>query len=458
MNSNELGHFAPSMPAWALYPILGLSALFVILAMVRMRNRAAAFVIGASWLRLAMQSMHAITYRPLVAGMSANAVGSIGLFLIGLLTINWRHLALRFMLPFYVLIAIACVSALANNGPWNGLITVVTKYGFLIVVTLSVYNALQSAKGSAFMTALLWSFAPVLLLQVLSIALGVSKATETDASSTSYIGGFNHEAVFSVILATGLTIVIFNEKLDRMVKFALVVAFVGGIIFANYRTTLVAIAPLLLVYFGFSSLHRFPARDRPFVVSAAAVLIVLALGLVAFLFAARFQDVSVLFSGDVNLIKPPHEYTVDETRLLSGRPRIWSMYIYGWSLGEPLQHLLGFGPESWAQIFPLYAHNTLVNYLFEFGIVGVVGVLFLWLSMLAAAFRVRHVHRPVLIGAHFSFLALNMSTMPMWMIEGNLLYGIICGYTLHLLTLQSKAPNQRPATQRSAGAGRMTWR
>ncbi|MBX9745840.1 MAG: hypothetical protein K2X34_02995, partial [Hyphomonadaceae bacterium] len=145
-------------------------------------------------------------------------------------------------------------------------------------------------------------------------------------------------------------------------------------------------------------------------------------------------------------------------RLLSGRPRIWSMYIYGWSLGEPLQHLLGFGPESWAQIFPLYAHNTLVNYLFEFGIVGVVGVLFLWLSMLAAAFRVRHVHRPVLIGAHFSFLALNMSTMPMWMIEGNLLYGIICGYTLHLLTLQSKAPNQRPATQRSAGAGRMTWR
>ncbi|PZO54461.1 MAG: hypothetical protein DCF16_05160 [Alphaproteobacteria bacterium] len=451
MNSNELALFAPSMPAWALYPVLGLSLVFVVLAMIRMRNRAAAFMIGASWLRLAMQSMHAITYRPLVAGMSANAVGSIALFLVGLLTINWRHLALRFMLPFYVLIAIACVSALANNGPWNGLITVVTKYGFLIVVTLSVYNALQSAKGGSFMTALLWSFAPVLLLQLLSLALGVAKATETDANAASYIGGFNHEAVFSVILATCLTIVVFNDRLNRLTKFGLVIACVGGIVLANYRTTLVAIAPLLLVYFGFSSLHRFPARDRPFIVSLAAVLVVLALAVTAFLFASRFQDVTVLFSGDVNLIKPPHEYSVDETRLLSGRPRIWSMYIYGWTLGGPLQHVIGFGPESWSQIFPLYAHNTLVNYLFEFGIVGVVGVLFLWFSMLGAAFRVRHHHRPVLIGAHFMFLTLNMSTMPMWMIEGNMLYGIICGYTLYLLSLQGRTPQtQTPQKPRAS--------
>jgi len=444
MNSNELALFAPSLPAWALYPVIGLTAVFVVLAMVRMRNRSAAFMIGAAWIRLVMQALHAITYRPLVAGMSANAVGSIGLFLVGLLTINWRHLALRFLLPFYVLIAIAVVSAIANNGPWNGLITVVTKYGFLIVVTLSVYNALQSAKGGAFMSAMLWSFAPVLLLQGLSVALGVAKATETDASSVSYIGGFNHEAVFSVILATCLTIAVFNERMNKMTKFAIVAACVGGIVLANYRTTLVAIAPLLLVYFGFSSIHRFPERDRPFIVSFAFVLVILAVGLAATLFASRFQDVAVLFSGDVNLIKPPHEYSVDETRLLSGRPRIWSMYIYGWSLGTPLQHVIGFGPESWSLIFPLYAHNTLVNYLFEFGLVGVVGVLYLWLSMLAAAFRVRHQHRPILIGAHVMFLTLNMSTMPMWMIEGNMLYGIICGYTLYLLSQSKAAPKPQP--------------
>jgi hypothetical protein len=52
---------------------------------------------------------------------------------------------------------------------------------------------------------------------------------------------------------------------------------------------------------------------------------------------------------------------------------------------------------------------------------------------------VRHPHRGVLVGAHLSFLVLNMSTMPMWMIEGNMLYGIICGYTLYLLTVRQTA-------------------
>jgi len=58
--------------------------------------------------------------------------------------------------------------------------------------------------------------------------------------------------------------------------------------------------------------------------------------------------------------------------------------------------------------------------------------------MLAAALRTRHPHTGVLVGAHLSYLVLNMSTMPMWMIEGNILYGIICGYTLYVLSLRSK--------------------
>lgn len=436
--------FAPPLPLGIIAAGALLTAVFVVLAMVRMRNRAAAFLIGTSWLRFVMQALHTFTYRPLLAGMSANAVASIGVFLIGLFTINPRHLALRFMIPFYTVIGIVILSTLANGGPFPGAITVLTKFGYLIVVTLATFNALRSAKGGSFFTALLFSFAPVLLFQALSIVLGVAKATETDLSARSYIGGFNHEAVFSVILACCLTVATFTDKINKFVKTGVIFACIAGILLANYRTTLVAIAPLLLFYFGFSSLHRFPARDRPFIISVAGVLVIVALGLASTLFAARFQDVTVVFSGDVNLIKPPFEYTVDETRLLSGRPRIWSGYIYAWTQSSGLQHLLGFGPESWDGVMGLYAHNTLVSYLYEYGIVGVFGLLFLWLSMLAAAFRVRHEHRPILIGAHISFLTLNMSTMPMWMIEGNTLYGIICGYTLYLLSLQSRAPAQAP--------------
>lgn len=437
---NELGILpAPTLPGYILYPIAALSFFGIIAVMARSGNRAAAYMIGTVWLRYIMQALHTVTYRPLVAGMSANAVTSILVFLGGLLAVDWRHLGLRFLLPFYALIALAIASALANGELSTGLIQVLTKHGYLIVVILSVFSAMRRAKDGAFMESLLWAFVPVLLFQALSVAMGISKHTETDMNASSYIGGFNHEAVFSVILATCLTVTCFTTRLNRNLKYILIGACVAGIVLANYRTTLVAIAPLLAAFFGFSTLQRFPARDRPFVVSALIVCVALALGLAGILFAERFSDVGAATSGHVNLFKPPDQYTVEESRLISGRPRIWSAYIYGWLGGDVTEHVIGFGPESWNGVFPIYAHNTLVNYLYEYGIVGVLVLLYVWFSMLTAALRVRHPHRGVLVGAHLSFLVLNMSTMPMWMIEGNMLYGIICGYTLYLLTLRRSA-------------------
>ncbi|MGD9981246.1 MAG: O-antigen ligase family protein [Hyphomonadaceae bacterium] len=438
MISNELGLHSPSLPAYLLYPVALLCALIILFVMARTRDRAAMFVIGAAWLRYVMSAFHTITYRPLAAGMSANALASMGMFAVGLLTIDWRHLALRFLLPIYVLIAMAIISAVANGGVTPGLITVITKHGYLIVILLSVFGAMRRARGGDFMASMLWAFLPTIIWQIFSIVLGVGKATETDATAISYIGGYNHEAAFSVILATCLTVACFTTQLNKTLQTGVILLCVAGIVMANYRTTLVGVAPLLLMFFAFSSLRRFPLRDRPFVVSALIVIAAIGLGLASLLFAERFQDVTVATSGDVNFFKPPEYYSVEESRLLSGRPKIWSAYIYAWLDGDLTEHVIGYGPESWNDVFPLYAHNTLVNYLYEYGVVGVVVILWVWFSMLAAAIRTRHLHTGVLIGAHLSYLVLNMSTMPMWMIEGNILYGIICGYTLYLLSLQSK--------------------
>jgi hypothetical protein len=432
---------APSLPAWMLYSVLLGTALIILFVMARSRDRAGAFVIGASWLRYVMQGFHTITYNG-VAGITFNALASMGTFAIGLLVIDWRHLALRFLLPFYVLIALALVSALANDGITPDVINVIVKHGYLIVMVLSVFGAMRRAKSGDFMTALLWAFLPTIIWQVLSVVFDIGKATETDITAVSYIGGYNHEAAFSVILATCLTVTCFTTQLNKMVRTGLIVLCVVGIVMANYRTTLVAIAPLLVMFFAFSSLRRFPYRDRPFVVSALIVFAAIALGGASLLFAERFQDVSVAASGDVNFFKRAEYYTVEESRLLSGRPRIWSSYIFAWLDADLEEHVIGFGPESWNDNFYYYAHNTLVNYLYEYGLIGVVVILWVWFSMLAAALRVRHPQAGVLIGAHLSFLVLNMSTMPMWMIEGNILYGIICGYTLYLLSLQSSAPGQ----------------
>jgi O-antigen ligase len=250
--------------------------------------------------------------------------------------------------------------------------------------------------------------------------------------------------------------VCFATRMNQLTRAGLVIACVVGIVFANYRTTLVSFAPLLLMFFGLSTLQQFPKRDRPFVLAGVIAIAFLGLGLASILFAERFADVTVASTGQVNFFKPPEHYTVEETRLFSGRPYIWSAYIHGWLGADFEEHIIGFGPESWARTFPLYAHNTLVNFLYEYGLIGVAAILFVWLSMLGAALRVRHPQRATLVGAHLSFLMLNMSTMPMWMIEGNILYGVICGYTLYLLSLNKAAPARSaaptPPLARRAGA------
>lgn len=438
--SNELGLASPALPAYFLYPVALLSLLIILFVMARVRDRAGAFVIGASWLRYVMSAFHTITYRPLAAGMSANALASMGLVIVGLMNINLRHLQLRFLLPFYVLMALAIVSALANGGLTSGLVTVLSKHAYLVVIILSVYGAMTRARGGDFMASMLWSFLPVFIWQVISIAFGYGKMTETDVNSMSYIGGYNHEAAFSVTLATCLTAACFATGIQKQLKFAVIVICVVGIFLANYRTTLVAIAPLLITYLAASSLGRFPLRDRPFVASFLIVAGALTLGILSLFLAERFNDVTVAGSGDVNFFKPPQEYTVDEGRLLSGRPYIWSSYFYAWLKGDLTEYVIGFGPESWNDAFPLYAHNTLVNYLYEYGVVGVFVILWVWTSMLVSALRVRHPQGGVLVGAHLSYIVLNMATMPMWMVEGNILYGLICGYTLYLLSLQRKQP------------------
>lgn len=95
MISNELGSASPALPPYLLYPVALLSLLIILFVMARTRDRAGAFVIGASWLRYVMSAFHTITYRPLAAGMSANALASMGLVVVGLMNINLRHLQLR---------------------------------------------------------------------------------------------------------------------------------------------------------------------------------------------------------------------------------------------------------------------------------------------------------------------------------------------------------------------------
>ncbi len=432
----------PSLPLPAL--ILGtlLTGVLVFLAARRLRNAPGAFVVIATWFRYIVSAFQ-FTATTMVGPFSLIALTSLGMFGAGLMLVKRRLLALNYLLPIYVMCAVVLASAAAND-EFTGAINVLIKYGFLVVVILCTFQALTATPEGQLTRLLLFSFAPLVVFQIFGVALGVVKSGENDGSASA-IGGYAHEATFSVMLITMLFGVALTTRVNPYIKFGTIIAAMVGIYLANYRTSIIAIVPLLAVMFGLAPAGKFHRRERPFVTAAMVLFACALFGIAQLALMDRFQDITSVSTEGVNLFKPPNEYTVDESRILSGRPIIWSGYIFAWLNAGDVQHIIGLGPESWSTVFKSYAHNTLVCTLYEYGVVGVVAMLYLWISMLAAAFRVRHPQRNVVIGAHVSFLVLNMATQPMWMLEGNIMYGLLCGYTLFLLQQKPASSAQQPA-------------
>ncbi|HEX5006380.1 MAG TPA: O-antigen ligase family protein, partial [Hyphomonadaceae bacterium] len=232
-------------------------------------------------------------------------------------------------------------------------------------------------------------------------------------------------------------------KLNPAIRIALLAACFAGIFAANYRTSLIALAPLAFGFFVFG-IARGVGPGRRVVVSLIGLL-AMAGGAVAanMAMADRMSDLNTVASETDDLIRPPAEFTEAERKLLSGRLYVWNQYLDEYGHGSDKQLLLGFGPDAWIERFGLYAHNTIVSYLYEFGLVGAALIVLVWLAMIWRTFRVRDwALRGQLICAHVAFVLLNMATMPFWQIEGLIFYGLLCGYTVYL----SAAPASRKQT------------
>ena len=427
-----------AMPAWLLYPASLLAIAILVYPFYRTRNLISRFALFALCFRYLASAHHGITFQLSPIGMSWNAIGSSGVFLTGTLLVRRRHFLLKPLIPCYAMISVVAMSGYINHD-LPGIIDVVVKFGYLAIITIAVYEGLSTLGEGRMMNLLLWSAVIPLLFQVLSIVFHIAKASEADGS-TSYIGGYNHEAAFSIVLATCCVIACFASGLRMWVRNAVLLALLVGMVLANYRTAILAFAPLAFVYFNLDILGRFPPRQR--IILGVGVLIVTGvLALVAaWMLRERFLDLFTTLSNIHELMKPQAEYTQEEHDLLSSRPYIWSGYIYAYLAGETKNYLLGFGPDSWISVFRVYAHNTLVSTLYEYGLFGVIAISAIWATMLVMALRIKEGPRGKLVAAHLSFFLLNMATMPHWMIEGDLLYGIICGYTLFLSLGRAPAP------------------
>jgi hypothetical protein len=417
----------PSFGLAVLIPASLLLLVVAVLAASRIESRAGRFLFAALWARMLLGAFHVYMFKPLFAGFSGNALVSIAVVGIGLLIIRVRHLMLAALLPAYLLMLIILIGG-ALNGDMAGPIGVVIKYAYFIVILVATFEALRQDDGQL-MSRLIWAFAPLLLFQALSLALHLPKGAEA-GDGLVWIGGFNHEAAFSVALTAGFLATCLAHGLKPALRIGFLCAMLAGIVLAGYRTTIFAVAPLALaIFWAVMTLHVTPQQRRAV---AAVMLVVCLVGAAVFavLYQARFADLGAFLADPGALIKPPREFTQVERNILSARPLIWSRYLYAYAEGQPFQHLFGFGAESWTKAFDVYPHNTLISTLYELGMLGVIAMLLLWTSMAALAFKARRHDRLILVAAHLSFFLLNMATMPFWQVEGLALYGLLCGYTL----------------------------
>ena len=446
MDSIGLEAGATSLPGIILYPTTLLLTVLIALVLLRQRRMIVRYTAFAPWVRYMASFYHQYTFLPLAAGLSTNALISSSMFAVGLLFVRRKHLLLKLLMPVYLMIFIVLLSGLANHD-YGGTLDIVVKFGYMIVVSLAVFESLGMIGERRVSKLLFWVFLTPLLFQVLSIGLNVKKFSEED-NSTTYIGGYSHEAAFSMILATCLVVATFATEVRRSTRNAMFLICLIGILFANYRTTILAIAPIVLVQFNAELLAPFKRSHRPFVIIGTVVISAMAFAAAAWILRDRFETLAQAFQPWDRLLKPPYEFTEDDKQLLSARGYIWSQYVYAYATGSRLHHLLGFGANSWQGVFDVYAHNTLISSLYEYGPFGVFAMVLMWGTMLMAAMRARQGPRISLIAAHLSFIILNMATMPHWNIEGDILYGVICGYTFHwrLRSAEATAPELQART------------
>lgn len=427
---------------------IGLAAsvcLFVLLILTlrHMRGRAAVFVISAIWLRFIMSAFHQFTYEPLIAGLSANAVGSIAVTGAGILLLAPRYWALKILLPVHAIIALVILSAVINGDAASALNTLV-KYLYFAVMLIAAYQALLENPAHRFSAGLLAAFAPLAVFQALSLGLGVVKQSESDGSA-SYIGGYFHESSFSIALLGAFFILSLQRRWPLALKLIALSLAAGAIYLANYRTSILALAPLALYALFGDTTRSFVPRQRALVSAGACILGCAVVAALASSMADRFGDIAALMQSPERYIKPPAEFTREDMGLMSARAYIWSSYFYSWFEATPIQQLFGHGPDSWENVMPVYPHNTLLAGLFELGVFGVIAMLTLWTTMLSIALGIQGSDKWRFTLAHASFFILNMATMALWQIEGIIFYALICGYGLHALNAQRAARQGRIA-------------
>jgi len=388
-------------------------------------NKYVQFLLIAFWLRFSLGAFHHFTYVPIIGPLSLTALFSILVAAMGLLVIPKRTLLLKQLMLLYVFFTTILLSAI-YNGLSTGFIIVLIKWIYFLVITCCLYLAINKNGITDTFKPLLVAFFLPISLQIASILLGAEKITDSEGNAHSYIGGYFHESAFAMILVAYLLVLSLLKK--EAIRFQTLLFLTGiiGIYLTNYRTAIIAVLPVLLIFFFSKAESKIEQKYRPLFMLAFGFGSVL---LVSIFFAfnqERFADIDVVLRSVENLIKAPLYYTELEKDLFSARLYIWSQYLSAFFEADIWTRIFGFGPESYNGVFEKYAHNTYISFLFEFGYLGFTVFIIFNAVLLKNAFLLRN--KEISLRVFYSligFLTLNLATMPLWALEGMIIYAIL---------------------------------
>lgn len=419
---------APSFPIYATLPIILGALVLVIVQSWRLRDVYIAFLLLAMWLRYSLAVFHEYTYPPIVSGLSVMAITSVFVIAAGILLIGPRNLLLRKLAPIYSIIALVLISSVVNQA-WAGALNTTLKWLYLAIFAVITYLAIERHGPDRVFGTLSVLFIAPLILQWLSVASNLETVNED--RTLSFIGGYQHEQAFSIILLTFLYITAFSPGMSAAMAYFRLLLVAVGLVLANYRTTILAAVIPAATLAQAVMMRKVIPKQRSVVLIFLGVLTVLTMVGLAQLAQDRFADVGRVVDKSTSLIQAPEYFTAEERRLFSGRAHLWSIYISAYFQGDIINYLIGFGPDSWVGVFPLYAHNTFVSQLYELGVFGLAAFIWLICANIALAIRTSGELKLILLSCHLGFIILNMATMPIWTLEGDILYGLLLGRTWH---------------------------
>ncbi|EAR51195.1 hypothetical protein OG2516_15010 [Oceanicola granulosus HTCC2516] len=338
------------------------------------------------WLRFALAALGPTALQTQIAGQSLMALGT--LLAVGAVTLLAPLGLFRSerAAPIYA-IALLGIAGSVLSGSAGALPSYVTLWALFAVLALLLERAYALHGPPAVLRGLLALFALPLAMQALSMVAGQPKIGPD--GSYSYIGGYGHESVFAIVALGGLVVAALYPWPTRRHGWAAVALAIAALLFANYRTMLLAALPVVLAFAIFDGRAGHGRWLRRLLWVALLSVLVLPLVMPQTL-VERFTEIGVLVRDLDRFLKPPETFTAADKDVLSARVYIWTSYAAAIGQADLPRLLLGHGPEALAPGMQVHPHNEYLRVTYQHGLLGAAALFGFLFALAIAAARAAH--------------------------------------------------------------------